>query len=174
MLYQDEIPLCSRIITVCDAFDAMVSDRVYRKGMSIEDAIKELRRCSPDQFDPRIVELLISFVLANGYSTETGISLGNNARSAVAIGNHIESLCEAIESENVEQLKNVVENLKVDAVENQVAPIADAALRLNDALGQTDSDLLHVLELADEVMEMCRSTRGAFVESAERTTCRAS
>jgi len=168
-LFQDEIPLCARIITVCDAFDAMVSDRVYRKGMSIEDAFSELRRCSPDQFDPKLVENLIDYVTVNGYSTEPGDSLGNNSRSAVAIGKHIESICDAIESEDVDLLKSVVEDLKLDAVENRIAPIADAALRLNDAIGAKDSDLLQVLELADEVMGMCRSTRGAFVESAERT-----
>ncbi|MDN5351328.1 MAG: hypothetical protein PWQ12_244 [Clostridiales bacterium] len=54
-----EIPYLARIITVVDAFDAMTSDRAYRKKMSYEDAFAELRRCSGRQFDPEIVETFI-------------------------------------------------------------------------------------------------------------------
>ncbi|MEZ6116910.1 MAG: HD domain-containing protein [Pirellulaceae bacterium] len=55
----EAIPLASRIIALADAYDAMVSDRVYRKGMPPEDAFAELRRCSGTQFDPQLVERLI-------------------------------------------------------------------------------------------------------------------
>ena len=51
----DEIPLGARIIFVADAFDAMTSQRVYRKPLSETDALAELRRCSGTQFDPDIV-----------------------------------------------------------------------------------------------------------------------
>lgn len=50
------IALSARIFTVCDAYDAMVSDRCYRKGMDHSVAIKELQDFSGIQFDPRIVE----------------------------------------------------------------------------------------------------------------------
>jgi HD-GYP domain-containing protein (c-di-GMP phosphodiesterase class II) len=52
----EEIPLGARIVSVCDAYEAMVSDRPYRIGMSPADALVELRRCSGTQFDPRVVE----------------------------------------------------------------------------------------------------------------------
>jgi two-component system, cell cycle response regulator len=52
----DEIPLGSRIIAVCDAFSAMVSDRAYRPGMPVAQAIAELRRCSGTQFHAEIVD----------------------------------------------------------------------------------------------------------------------
>jgi len=55
----EEIPLAARIIAVADAFDAMTSDRPYRKGFSQEDAIKELERNAGTQFDPMIVEIFI-------------------------------------------------------------------------------------------------------------------
>ena len=47
-----EIPLESRITAVADSFDAMTSGRVYRSGMSVDDAVAELRRCAGTQFDP--------------------------------------------------------------------------------------------------------------------------
>ncbi|EQD63492.1 response regulator receiver (CheY-like) modulated metal dependent phosphohydrolase, partial [mine drainage metagenome] len=42
----ETIPLEARVFTIADAFDAMVSDRPYRKGMSLEDARTEVRRCA--------------------------------------------------------------------------------------------------------------------------------
>jgi diguanylate cyclase (GGDEF)-like protein len=50
------IPLGSRIIAVCDAFDAMVAPRTYRGATPVHDAIIELRRCAGTQFDPDVVE----------------------------------------------------------------------------------------------------------------------
>jgi diguanylate cyclase (GGDEF)-like protein len=53
-----EIPFGSRLIFVADAFDALTSDRAYRKGVSIEAAMHELRRESGRQFDPLVVDAL--------------------------------------------------------------------------------------------------------------------
>lgn len=58
-LKEEEIPLGAKIICVADAFDAMTSDRPYRKALGKEKAIEELRRCGGIQFDPRIVDLFI-------------------------------------------------------------------------------------------------------------------
>lgn len=52
----EDVDLGARIFSVVDAFDAMVSDRVYRKGCSYEAALEELERCAGTQFDPMIVE----------------------------------------------------------------------------------------------------------------------
>ena len=55
-----DIPLATRIITVVDAYDAMTQDRSYRKGSHRQDAIAELLRCTPTQFDPGIVTAFLS------------------------------------------------------------------------------------------------------------------
>ena len=55
----EEIPIGARIATVVDAFDAMITDRPYRKGMVIEKAIEELKRNKGTQFDPQVVEAII-------------------------------------------------------------------------------------------------------------------
>lgn len=55
----EEIPLLARVLTVADAYEAMVSDRPYRRGRSDEDAVLELRRCSGTHFDPRVVDAFI-------------------------------------------------------------------------------------------------------------------
>jgi diguanylate cyclase (GGDEF)-like protein len=53
-----EIPLGARIVFVADAYDAMTSDRVYRRRLSSRDALAELERCAGTQFDPEIVSAL--------------------------------------------------------------------------------------------------------------------
>lgn len=57
-----DIPLLARIIAVADAYDAMVSDRNYRKALAPEQAIEEIVRCSGTQFDPEIVEIFVSLI----------------------------------------------------------------------------------------------------------------
>ncbi len=52
----DDIPLGARVVAVCDAFDAMTTERPYRDSVSEDDAIEELRRCAGTQFDPVVVE----------------------------------------------------------------------------------------------------------------------
>lgn len=61
-LQGSEIPLVARIISVADAFDAMTSDRPYRKALSHREAFAELIRCKGTQFDPDIVD---AFLAAN-------------------------------------------------------------------------------------------------------------
>jgi putative nucleotidyltransferase with HDIG domain len=52
----EEIPLSAHIIMVADSFDAMTSDRPYRKALSEETAFEELRRFSGSQFNPKVVD----------------------------------------------------------------------------------------------------------------------
>jgi diguanylate cyclase (GGDEF)-like protein/putative nucleotidyltransferase with HDIG domain len=61
-LVGEEIPLESRIIFVADSFEAMTSDRPYRRGMPVEEALGELQRCAGTQFDPRAVDVLCELV----------------------------------------------------------------------------------------------------------------
>ncbi|MDP2300398.1 MAG: HD domain-containing protein, partial [Actinomycetota bacterium] len=58
-LRSEEIPILARVLTVADAFEAMVADRPYRRGRSQQEAILELRRCAGSHFDPRVVDAFI-------------------------------------------------------------------------------------------------------------------
>jgi PAS domain S-box-containing protein/diguanylate cyclase (GGDEF)-like protein len=62
----DSIPLGARIIFVCDAYNAMTSDRPYRAAMSGDDAIAELQRCAGTHFDPMVVEAFIEVISERG------------------------------------------------------------------------------------------------------------
>lgn len=58
-----EIPIFSRIICIADAYEAMTSDRPYRKAIKKQDAIDELKQHSGTQFDPNLVDIFINKVL---------------------------------------------------------------------------------------------------------------
>ena len=58
-LVGEAIPLAARIVSACDAFNAMTTDRAYRKALSLEVALGELRDNAGTQFDPDVVEALV-------------------------------------------------------------------------------------------------------------------
>lgn len=62
-LKEKEIPLFSRIIAVADSYEAMTADRVYRKKLTNEQAIDEIKKCAGTQFDPKIAKVFVEKVL---------------------------------------------------------------------------------------------------------------
>lgn len=60
-----EIPYIARILTIVDSFDAMTSDRPYKKKRTYLQAIREIERCSGTQFDPYIAKVFISIIKEN-------------------------------------------------------------------------------------------------------------
>jgi HD-GYP domain-containing protein (c-di-GMP phosphodiesterase class II) len=62
----ERIPLVSRIISACDAYSAMTTDRPYRAALSHGEAWSELERCAGSQFDPRVVAALGDVLSAGG------------------------------------------------------------------------------------------------------------
>lgn len=61
----DEIAMEARIIAIADSYDAMTSDRSYRKGMNEAEAIEEIKQCAGTQFDPEITKVFIEQVLGS-------------------------------------------------------------------------------------------------------------
>jgi putative two-component system response regulator len=72
----DAIPFGARIVSVCDAYDAMTSQRPYREALTAEMAIAELRRGAGSQWDPRLVELFVTRVLQEPAARESSHSPG--------------------------------------------------------------------------------------------------
>ncbi len=59
----DAFPLQGRIVGLADGFDAMTSNRTYRKALSLETVVAEIRRCAGAQFDPHLVEVFLALDL---------------------------------------------------------------------------------------------------------------
>nr|WP_078762824.1 HD-GYP domain-containing protein [Marinactinospora thermotolerans] len=84
----EEIPEFARIISVADAFDCMTSTRSYRKARSTEEAFAELRRCAGPQFDPVMVDALISAVSRDGWEAPDIVELPDGDMAEVSQQDH--------------------------------------------------------------------------------------
>jgi diguanylate cyclase (GGDEF)-like protein len=81
-LRANEIPLGARIVAIADAYDAMVNDRPYKRAMSHDHAIAELRRHAGTQFDPELVELFCDLYADRAPEPDQTVLALNVARSA--------------------------------------------------------------------------------------------
>jgi diguanylate cyclase (GGDEF)-like protein/putative nucleotidyltransferase with HDIG domain len=154
-----DISLAGRILTVCDAFDAMIADRVYRRGMTHEEAFGELRRCAPDQFDPTVVEALIQVVSANPWLTQSSRDLVPlPPDTAIRVGSHVERLTSAIADGNLVELKELVTQLRCDPATVEILPIQQAAHRLHEALECAEPELDQLLSMTQDIVDLCRSS----------------
>ena len=79
MLAYDAIPMSARILSVVDAYDAMVSRRSYRDPMPVANARAELQRCAGSQFDPLVVKTFLSVLDAQEHS-ETEMKISKNSQ----------------------------------------------------------------------------------------------
>lgn len=90
----EEIPELARIIGIADAYDAMTSNRVYRKRLTNEKVISEIKRCSGTQFDPRLAEVFVKMIESGKFDNispdnETDGAKGIAEQSAVLLQNVI-------------------------------------------------------------------------------------
>jgi HD-GYP domain-containing protein (c-di-GMP phosphodiesterase class II) len=74
-LCSDEIPLGSKIISVIDSFDAMVSDRAYRKGFTVAEALRRLHAAIRSQFEERIVRLFSEIVVREIHDVNNAVGV---------------------------------------------------------------------------------------------------
>src|SRR4051794_32758342 len=81
----EEIPLASRIIFCADAYDAICTNRPYRRAASPAEGLAEIRRSSGAQFDPRVVEALARAVRPQLYPRSSGVERRPHARLLAAM-----------------------------------------------------------------------------------------
>jgi diguanylate cyclase (GGDEF)-like protein len=86
-LSAQQIPLASRIVFVCDSFDAMISAHPYRAARTEADALAELRRCAGTQFDPHVVDAFTAEYFARQAAKSE--PLEQNPPPAARIGAHV-------------------------------------------------------------------------------------
>jgi diguanylate cyclase (GGDEF)-like protein len=84
-----EIPLGSRIICACDAYDAIVSSRPYSPARSSEEALAELARCAGSQFDPEVVAAITAVVIADVVVADASLErVGRNSPGVLSPSTH--------------------------------------------------------------------------------------
>jgi HD-GYP domain-containing protein (c-di-GMP phosphodiesterase class II) len=72
----EAIPLAARIVSACDAYNAMTTDRTYRKALPVEVAARELQANAGTQFDPAVVDALLAVVAVVEAESAWELALG--------------------------------------------------------------------------------------------------
>jgi len=162
---ETEISLGSRILSIADAYDSMVSDRAYRKGRSPREAYKELRRCAGTQFDPELVERFIQTVSQRNDLRDERMH-GVSKKAAGSIGRQIERLVTALDSRDTAGLQVLAGRLKSSAEKYGVSEVAEKAGHLETA-AESNQDAIEILKAANELIDLCRATQNAFLEGVE-------
>lgn len=150
----DRIPPASRIVLACDAFHALVSDRPYRAALPLQAATEELRRCAGAQFDPAVVEALLSCldehgnVLADGEEVDFTELLSAGDDDANRLEREVHALLSVASAvATVEQLDDLVE------IAAEEARRGVGAASLSISRWEADARVLRVIvnvgELAD-------------------------
>ncbi len=157
----EEIPAGARLLSIADSYDAMVSDRVYRKGRSHREAIEELRRCAGTQFDPNLVEHFAQKTAPDGPDTDPAVPTPQ--QPTIQIGYQVERLAQAIDTQDVQGLESLAARLSLIARSCDLEPIALAADRIEQQAGADEIEWLSLLRETNELLDICRKTQSGYL-----------
>ncbi len=155
-----EPSVAARILAIADAYDSMTSDAAYRRRKSGTDAVEELRRCAGTQFDPELVERIVSAVrVRTGDRTDMP---GVSSDIALDIGQQIEHLVAALEDQNVGELRELTQRLHTTADRAGIQYMAEVADQLTEALDD-ESEMMPIMQCANELLDLCRLTQVSLI-----------
>jgi len=161
----EDIPLGARILAIADAYDAITSDRVYRKGRSREVAFAEIRRCVGTQFDLRLVERFIESVMTQHKDESESVS-HLSKQTALKIGLQIEDLANAVDSNDYSNLRTMAASLGSTAIEQGITSIAEVAVWLEHSTS-TEQDPCEIAQLAIDLLDLCRESQRSYLNGCE-------
>ena len=165
----EDIPLGARLLSIADTYDAIVSDRPYRKGKSHDEAIIEIRRCAGTQFDPTLVEHFIDKVEAAVPATATG-AIAIQKFAAIKIGAQIEKLANAVDEQDAAQISSLFIDIRSLAESTGLRTIADATPNVKQTLEGLEASEITVsrelLREARDLIDTCRSTQIDFLRKS--------
>jgi len=160
----NDIPLVARIVSIADAYDAMVSDRCYRKGRPAEEAFDELRRCAGGQFDPVLVDRFVR--QKSGWRIDRGMTFEETApKSALNLGYSMERVIHSFESRDPASLKIRLEKLQQCAEKNDLMHIAMISSELaKDSDRKTIGEWESLVPMLDDLIDVSLTVQRAFLQ----------
>lgn len=152
----EAIPLGARVLAIADAYDAMTTDRTYRAGRTPKEAFAELRRCAGTQFDPELVERLITAVQTHHEHRDRHAPLISR-QAALHVGAQIERLIDALDKQDLPGIAALASRLNATAKKRGAEALAETASQLQAAA--SEYDLTKTVRLTTELLHLCRSAQ---------------
>lgn len=154
----EDIPVRARIISIADAYDAMVSDRVYRKGRPPAEAFAELRKMAGVQFDPVLVERFIETMNQRSRKREES----NSADKAVTLNLCLqtERMARAVDERDFASIRALAERLELTAAKSELSVMRELATEIG-RVANDPAELPQLVELVHDLMELCLATQRA-------------
>ncbi|MEM6980290.1 MAG: diguanylate cyclase, partial [Planctomycetota bacterium] len=164
----DATPLPARILAIADVYDTPVAGESKRHTNSKHDAVARLRDLAGTQLDAELVERFITCVVekesenALGVPTTQGIAFAIPRPTAMQIGQQIEQLCDAMDSQDTDQLRSLTEELTRIAEANYLVPIVDAAAKIGSSIDRSEKEEIEWVEILRQtqtLLDLCRATQ---------------
>ncbi|WP_037245732.1 diguanylate cyclase [Rhodopirellula baltica] len=172
----DELPMEARILTIADTYDSIVSDHAYRQGRPHSTAAMELKRCAGKQFDTELVNHFLTKIEADvkesamGVPTATGISFAVPKPTALKIGQQIERIAEAMDAQNITELRDLARDLCDIADASYLTPIVDSARQIEEAASNGENvEWITLLRQTQKLLDLCRATQNAHLIEVDQT-----
>ncbi len=149
----EALPLGARILHIANAFDAMTSQRPYRRKRTVTEAVEELHRCAGTQFDPQLVDHFIDVVRSRDDARQEQSSDLSNAVK-LEIGRQVESLLAEVNTAAWNDVKLSARLLASTAEKYDLATIAAAAGEIETA-AKNNQGQIEIIELTSKLLGVC-------------------
>ena len=156
---EHKLPIGSRILAIVDAFDSMVTEKAYRKAMTMPEAIKEIKKCAGKQFDPELVTRVVRTLRTRGNEL-LGDQVQTSKAAALSIGIQIERLYSVLDSRDIDGIRAIASHLGDSATQHGASQIAEKASQISSA---SSDDLYHILQSTNELLDLCRYSQRALL-----------
>ncbi len=157
-----EVAIKARILAIADSYDVMVSPCGYRKSYSHAEAVAELYRCAGTQFDPELVDRFVASLQDLPDAQQLATSSVPKVM-AMQIGQQIERLANAIDTQDTRSLQVLAARLREVAHQHHGDEIAVVAGRIEHAAAEENVQWMQLLRDTHSLLELCRSTQNAYL-----------
>lgn len=131
------IPLGARILAVADSFDAMIADRVYRRGKGKDAAANELVKCAAGQFDPRVVDALLTALEKQIFEEKS-----NSGWKFDNLSNVFRDVLDAVSSGQLV----ISDNPEIGRLKQQGEKLGEASVQIPEDIGRTRQSVKDCLQ----------------------------